>query len=92
MDDIAEKEETIEEKVIEEKVIEEIKDEVTIEEIEEIKEEVTIKEEDIEKDWVFIEEEPKKGMCARVFSSNWMPESITNAYDQIVIRIERMRV
>jgi len=46
----------------------------------------------IEEDWVFIEEEPKKSVCTRVFSSNWMPTSLTNAYNQIIMRIERMRV
>ena len=59
-------------------------------EIEPIKEEKKMTEE-IETDWVFIEEEPKKGVCSRIFSS-WMPESMMNAYNQLVMRIERMRV
>ena len=71
-------------------IVEKIKDEEEVE-IEPIKEEKKMTEE-IETDWVFIEEEPKKGVCSRIFSSSWMPESMMNAYNQLVMRIERMRV
>lgn len=69
-------------------IVEKIKEEEV--EIEPIKEEKKMTEE-IETDWVFIEEEPKKGVCSRIFSS-WMPESMMNAYNQLVMRVERMRV
>ena len=70
-------------------IVEKIKEEEEVE-IEPIKEEKKMTEE-IETDWVFIEEEPKKGVCSRIFSS-WMPESMMNAYNQLVMRVERMRV
>jgi hypothetical protein len=89
-------EEKIEEIVVEKKIVQDKKIEETVvyKVLEKIVDDVVEEQTTtmIEEDWVFIEEEPKKSVCTRVFSSNWIPTSLTNAYNQIIMRIERMRV